>query len=142
MIPDFIVSRQVEKVASSRLSQQLHNLPRADIQHTAPGAMMTRVTSPQLSAVPHAQVLPDVAFKIQKRVPKATKALRSKSLTVKAKYKSFVDPKATFYAIKVSAAAEIDCHKNKSAVKADDIEINRLLDEWEARTGKTAPSRR
>ena len=54
-----------------------------------------------------------------------------------------VDPAATFHGITHEVATEIDCHKNKPVRKSQESpELKALLDDWEQRTGKTAPSRR
>ena len=64
--------------------------------------------------------------------------------------KGRTDPSARFQNVALSAASEIDCHKTRRATaptraqmrETSAPEIRQLLDEWEQRTGKIAPSRR
>jgi hypothetical protein len=54
-----------------------------------------------------------------------------------------VDPAATFHGIEHNVACVVDCHKNRNpAQKPEPEEIRALLDSWESRTGRRAPSRR
>ena len=63
--------------------------------------------------------------------------------------KGRVDPQAAFHGCEIRAT-EIDCHKRKISRtptrdqirETEPADVQALLDDWESRTGKTAPSRR
>ena len=74
------------------------------------------------------------------RKQKAEKVVSARSKDLQ---RGRVDPAATFHGITHEVACEIDCHKNKPVRKSQESpELKALLDDWESRTGKTAPSRR
>lgn len=82
--------------------------------------------------------------------PQRTKVSRHAGCKAKFSQKGRTDPAANFQNLKISAPTEIDCHKSKISRtptraqirETEPDDIRQLLDDWEARTGKTAPSRR
>ena len=82
--------------------------------------------------------------------PQRAKVSRHAGCKAKFAQKGRTDPSARFQNLKISAACEIDCHKTKNQKsptrdqirETEPADVQALLDDWESRTGKTAPSRR